>query len=62
MISVLGMFDPVLLGIMDNNHFILQEEPKSLPEDPFDEVFLRETGVIFYNCIHIPCAFYDCFI
>lgn len=54
MIAVLGMFNPILLGITDNNHYVIQEGLKSLPEDPYDEEFLRETSVtfkhIFYTC------------
>lgn len=50
MIAVLGMFNPVLLGITDNNHYVIQEGSKSLPEDPYDEEFLRETSVILNNC------------
>lgn len=50
MIAVLGMFNPSLLGITDNNHYVVQERLKSLPEDPYDEEFLRETSVI---CFHI---------
>lgn len=46
MIAVLGMFNPTLLGIIDNNHYVIQEGSKSLPEDPYDEEFLRETSVI----------------
>lgn len=45
MIAVLGMFNPTLLGITDNNHYVIQESSKSLPEDPYDEEFLRETSV-----------------
>ncbi|XP_025413832.1 actin-related protein 8 [Sipha flava] len=44
MIAVLGMFNPTLLGITDNNHYVIQEGSKSLPEDPYDEEFLRETS------------------
>ncbi|VVC30041.1 Hypothetical protein CINCED_3A008205 [Cinara cedri] len=44
MIAVLGMFNPTLLGITDNNHYVIQERLKSLPEDPYDEEFLRETS------------------
>uniref|UniRef100_A0A2S2PUS2 Actin-related protein 8 n=2 Tax=Schizaphis graminum TaxID=13262 RepID=A0A2S2PUS2_SCHGA len=44
MIAVLGMFNPMLLGITDNNHYVIQETSKSLPEDPYDEEFLRETS------------------
>lgn len=47
MIAVLGMFNPTLLGITDNNHYVIQEGSKSLPEDPYDEEFLRETSVIY---------------
>jgi len=47
MIAVLGMFNPTLLGITDTNHYVIQETLKSLPEDPYDEEFLRETSVIF---------------
>lgn len=47
MIAVLGMFNPTLLGITDNNHYVIQEGLKSLPEDPYDEEFLRETSVTF---------------
>jgi len=47
MIAVLGMFNPTLLGITDTNHYVIQERLKSLPEDPYDEEFLRETSVIF---------------
>jgi len=46
MIAVLGMFNPILLGITDDNHYVIQESSKSLPEDPYDEEFLRETSVI----------------
>lgn len=46
MIAVLGMFNPILLGITDNKHYVIQEASKSLPEDPYDEEFLRETSVI----------------
>lgn len=53
MIAVLGMFNPVLLGITDNNHYVIQEGSKSLPEDPYDEEFLRETSVIFNLSIHV---------
>lgn len=48
MIAVLGMFNPILLGITDNNHYVIQEGSKSLPEDPYDEEFLRETSVSFH--------------
>lgn len=49
MIAVLGMFNPILLGITDDNHYVIQESSKSLPEDPYDEEFLRETSVIKYK-------------
>lgn len=49
MIAVLGMFNPILLGITDNNHYVIQEGSKSLPEDPYDEEFLRETSVSFHE-------------
>lgn len=51
MIAVLGMFNPTLLGITDNNHYVIQEGSKSLPEDPYDEEFLRETSVSFHEII-----------
>jgi len=51
MIAVLGMFNPMLLGIIDNNHYVIQEASKSLPEDPYDEEFLRETSVIIQKNI-----------
>jgi len=51
MIAVLGMFNPILLGITDDNHYVIQESSKSLPEDPYDEEFLRETSVIIQKNI-----------
>lgn len=57
MIAVLGMFNPTLLGITDTNHYVIQERLKSLPEDPYDEEFLRETSVIFH---FIFCSYYLC--
>lgn len=53
MIAVLGMFNPLLLGIIDNNHYVIQEASKSLPEDPYDEEFLRETSVIIQKTFNI---------
>lgn len=66
MIAVLGMFNPTLLGITDNNHYVIQEGLKSLPEDPYDEEFLRETSVIFqyifYICYLYFIKLYCCFV
>lgn len=53
MIAVLGMFNPILLGITDNNHYVIQEASKSLPEDPYDEEFLRETSVIIQKTFYV---------
>lgn len=53
MIAVLGMFNPMLLGITDNNHYVIQETSKPLPEDPYDEEFLRETSVTIQKTFNV---------
>lgn len=62
MIAVLGLFNPALLGITDNNHYVIQEGSKSLPEDPYDEEFLRETSVRFHGVVlcvrYCMCSFF----